>query len=80
MEDVIRKERFVALLAENRLRLQKVVATYGVTREDREDLGQEILAQLWRSFSSYDPARPFATWMYRVALNVRQMAKMEMAR
>jgi RNA polymerase sigma-70 factor (ECF subfamily) len=25
---------------------------------------------LWRSFDRYDASRPFATWMYRVCLNV----------
>lgn len=25
---------------------------------------------LWRSFERYDPSRPFATWMYRIVLNV----------
>jgi RNA polymerase sigma factor (sigma-70 family) len=38
---------------------------------DRDDLMQEISAQLWRSFGSYDEARAkFSTWMYRIALNV----------
>ncbi len=64
------KEQFTTLLAEHGAPLRKVVATYGVTHADREDLSQEIKAQLWRSFLSYDPKRSFATWMYRVALNV----------
>lgn len=38
--------------------------------QDREELVQEIVTQLWRSFSRYDDAQPFSTWMYRVALNV----------
>ena len=70
MTDPTLQEQFTALLAEHRGRLHKVALTYGVTPEDREDLVQEILVQLWRSFSSYDGQRPFATWMYRVALNV----------
>ena len=70
MQDPSRKQQFTAMLDEHRARLRKVILTYGATREDREDLGQEILVQLWRSFASYDPQRPFATWMYRVALNV----------
>lgn len=31
---------------------------------------QEIVGQLWMSFSKYDRSRKFSTWMYRVALNV----------
>jgi RNA polymerase sigma-70 factor (ECF subfamily) len=48
----------------------KVARTYCRSREDRRDLEQEIVEQLWRSFRSYDPRRAFATWAYRVALNV----------
>jgi RNA polymerase sigma factor (sigma-70 family) len=35
-----------------------------------EDLVQEITLQLWRAFPVYDQRRRFATWMYRIALNV----------
>jgi len=48
----------------------KVANTYCRHPEDRADLVQEIAAQLWSARSSYDPARRFSTWMYRIALNV----------
>lgn len=62
--------RFTALLHEHRGILHKLAAVYTRTAADRQDLAQEIAAQLWRSFPRYDPGRPFSTWMYRVALNV----------
>jgi RNA polymerase sigma-70 factor (ECF subfamily) len=37
--------------------------------EDRNDLFQEIVAQLWKSFPSFRSESKFSTWMYRVALN-----------
>jgi len=64
------RQRFAALLQQHRGLLAKVVGTYAWQPQDREDLGQEIAVQLWRAWSSYDPARPVATWMYRIALNV----------
>lgn len=36
---------------------------------DREDLFQDILFQLWRSFPSFNHQSKFSSWMYRVALN-----------
>lgn len=39
------------------------------TEADRQDLIQEMMAQLWRSFHSFNGDSQFATWMYRVALN-----------
>ena len=61
---------FSALLEVNRRLIFKVANTYGRGRADVEDLAQEIAAQSWRAYPSYDPARNFSTWLYRIALNV----------
>jgi RNA polymerase sigma-70 factor (ECF subfamily) len=37
--------------------------------EDRQDLFQEILAQLWKSFPTFRNESKVSTWMYRVAIN-----------
>ena len=50
--------------------VRKVALSYSRSAADRRDLEQEIVAQLWKSWPAYDRQRPFATWMYRVALNV----------
>jgi len=41
--------------------------------EDREDLKQEIIYKLWRSFPSYRGDSKFQSWMYRVALNTAML-------
>ncbi|MEW5306511.1 MAG: hypothetical protein WDW36_008970 [Sanguina aurantia] len=65
------QRRFEALLHENRGVVFKVAGLYSRSTADRDDLMQEISAQLWRSFGRYDEARAkFSTWMYRIALNV----------
>ena len=65
------QQRFESLLHEHRGIVYKVAALYSRSVADREDLMQEISAQLWRSFAGYDEARAkFSTWMYRIALNV----------
>ena len=61
---------FAALLDENRRLIFKVAHTYGRGRADVEDLAQEIAAQSWRAYPTYDAARSFSTWLYRIALNV----------
>jgi RNA polymerase sigma-70 factor (ECF subfamily) len=38
-------------------------------QDDRDDLFQEIVAQLWKSFPTFREESKFTTWMYRVALN-----------
>ena len=67
---VDKQDRFSELLEQHQGIVGKVVGTYSWHPDDRDDLSQEIVTQLWRSFQRYDDAQPFATWMYRVALNV----------
>lgn len=42
---------------------------YGATEPDRQDLFQEIVIQLWRSYPSFRGEASFSTWLYRIALN-----------
>jgi RNA polymerase sigma-70 factor (ECF subfamily) len=64
------QEPFLALIDEHRKILFKVAGSYAREPADREDLVQEMVLQMWRSFEHYDPSQRFSTWMYRVALNV----------
>jgi RNA polymerase sigma-70 factor (ECF subfamily) len=67
----LRLDGMEALLREHQRIVFKVAGAYSRSEHDRDDLAQEIAAQLWRSFAAYDPRRAkFSTWMYRVALNV----------
>jgi len=61
---------FLALVGRNQGIVLKIAHSYQNNATDREDLVQEILAQLWRSFPKYQQDRAFSTWMYGVALNV----------
>lgn len=37
--------------------------------EDRQDLFQDIVLQLWRAFPKFRKEARLSTWMYRIALN-----------
>jgi RNA polymerase sigma-70 factor (ECF subfamily) len=69
MQEKAQKD-FEELLSSNRGIILKVAHTYCFRADDRADLAQEIAAQLWRAWPTYDPQRKFTTWMYRIALNV----------
>ena len=60
---------FLKLLEENRGILLKVARVYCADAIDQEDLIQETIFQIWKSFDSYRSESKFSTWMYRVALN-----------
>jgi len=64
------QDRFLILLDEHKKILFKVASSYCRNAADREDLVQEMVLQIWRSFHRYDDRHRFSTWMYRVALNV----------
>jgi RNA polymerase sigma factor (sigma-70 family) len=61
---------FLQLIQDNKGILFKISNSYCRIRDDREDLMQEIIYQLWKSAGSFDNTRKFSTWMYRIALNV----------
>jgi RNA polymerase sigma-70 factor (ECF subfamily) len=47
----------------------KVVKTYADRSQDKDDLFQEILLQLWSSIPNFQGSAKETTWIYRVALN-----------
>lgn len=48
----------------------KICNSYCSNKSDREDLAQEIIYQLLKSYHSFKEEFSFSTWMYKVALNV----------
>jgi RNA polymerase sigma factor (sigma-70 family) len=64
------QDSFQALVEEHKKILYKVCHLYCKNPDDRDDLAQEIIVQLWRSFGGFDGRVRFSTWMYRIALNV----------
>ena len=47
----------------------KVCGLYFDDAEEKQDVVQEMLYQLWRSYPGFDGRSKFSTWMYRVCLN-----------
>jgi len=63
------EKEFLQIIKSNQGIIHKVCNIYCDDQEDRNDLFQEIVAQLWKSFPSFRNESKFSTWMYRVALN-----------
>ncbi|MFN8357908.1 MAG: RNA polymerase sigma factor [Spirosomataceae bacterium] len=69
--DISQKNKeFTRLIRENKGILYKICNSYCADKDDREDLAQEIIYNLWKSFDSFNTHFKFSTWMYRIALNV----------
>jgi RNA polymerase sigma factor (sigma-70 family) len=52
--------------------VRRVCRLYCQDADDRQDLFQEIVLQLWRAWPRYvpQPDAKLSTWLYRIALNV----------
>lgn len=59
---------FETLIHNNAGRIAAIARRYADV-DDIEDLKQEILEQLWRSFSQFRGDSAPSTWIYRIALN-----------
>lgn len=60
---------FVSYINDHRGLLFKICNLYCSDAEDRKDLFQEMVLQLWKAFPTFRGASSPSTWMYRVALN-----------
>ena len=63
------EEEFVKIIKDNQGTIFRISSFYAVDSEDRKDLYQEIVYQLWKSYGSFQGASSVSTWLYRVALN-----------
>ncbi|MCU4676949.1 sigma-70 family RNA polymerase sigma factor [Catenovulum sp. 2E275] len=61
-------ESFNRLIQQNQGRIRYIAMRY-CRSDDKDDLVQEILMQLWRSFNTFKGDAQVSTWLYRVALN-----------
>ena len=60
---------FIDILNNYRGLFYKVCNLYCSDPEDKKDLFQEIVIQIWKSMGSFRQESSLSTWMYRIALN-----------
>jgi len=68
MEDPV-DDSFIQQVNRNLAIAHKISRVYFIDPDDREDVVQEMMYQLWRSYKSFDGRSKFSTWMYSVCLN-----------
>lgn len=60
---------FMEVLEENKGRVLRICSLYAHRQEERQDLFQEVILNLWRAFDSFRGEAAYATWVYRICLN-----------
>jgi RNA polymerase sigma factor (sigma-70 family) len=63
------EKEFEEKIRGHELVIHKVCSMYAYSEADRQDLFQDIVIQLWQSYSKYRGDAKFSTWLYRVAIN-----------
>ncbi|NCU06130.1 MAG: sigma-70 family RNA polymerase sigma factor [Chitinophagaceae bacterium] len=63
------EQAFLQHIQTNQKIIYKVCHLYRDTKEDQEDLFQEIVYQLWKAYPGFKGEAKPGTWIYRIALN-----------
>lgn len=71
---------FLTALEENQQRLLRVCSVYAKDQDDKKDLFQESLINIWQSMPSFEARSSISTWMFRVTLNVCMRLQMKQAK
>ena len=61
---------FLRALEENQQKLLRVCSVYAEDADDKKDLFQEALINIWQSMPSFEEKSSLSTWMFRITLNV----------
>lgn len=63
------EKEFLEMIHENQKIIYKICKVYRDSREDQEDLFQEIVYQLWKAYPGFKRESKVSSWIYRIALN-----------
>ena len=63
------EKEFLKLIHDFQKIIYKICRVYRDSREDQEDLFQEIVYQLWKSYPSFKGESKVSSWIYRISLN-----------
>jgi len=62
--------KFAQLVEEQKSTIYTVCYMFSKDQDEVSDLFQEVLVNLWKSFSTFEGRSDIRTWVYRVAMNV----------
>lgn len=70
MDKQEQQQFFQEIIEQHKGILFKVARAYCPDEEDRQDLIQEMMIQIWQSIHKYNDQYKISTWLYRISLNV----------
>lgn len=64
-----REQQFNDLYGENKDKIYRICCFYLDDPDDRQDLFQEVLTNIWRGLDRFEGRSKMSTWIYRIAVN-----------
>ena len=61
---------FETVIEENKERIYRICRINAVSPLEPQDLFQEVVYQIWKSFTTFKGESSINTWIYKIALNV----------
>jgi RNA polymerase sigma factor (sigma-70 family) len=61
---------FLRALEQNQQKLLRVCSVYAENADDKKDLFQEAVINIWQAMPSFENKSSLSTWMFRITLNV----------
>jgi len=72
-------QTFEQVLEDNKDKIYRICKIYSISPLEPQDLFQEVVYEIWKSFSTFKGKSSINTWIYRITLNVclRSKEKLE---
>jgi RNA polymerase sigma factor, sigma-70 family len=70
MDKQEKQQFFQEIIEQHKGILFKVAGAYCPNEDDRQDLIQEMMIQIWQSIHKYNHQFKISTWFYRISLNI----------
>lgn len=71
---------FENVLKDNTDKIYRICRVYATLPIEPQDLFQEVVFQIWKSYDSFKGKSSINTWVYRIALNVCMRSKLKFER
>ncbi|MDW3196684.1 MAG: sigma factor [Cytophagales bacterium] len=69
------ERQFIAAIDQSKKSIYRICSVYASPPLEAQDLFQEVVFQIWKSYSSFQHRSNISTWIYKIALNVCYSSK-----
>ncbi|PKG43858.1 RNA polymerase sigma factor [Psychroflexus sp. MES1-P1E] len=71
------EQQFNQILEDNKTSIYRICRIYAVSPIEPQDLFQEVIFHIWKSYSTFKGKSNISTWIYKIALNVCNRSNMQ---